>query len=214
MGLSFREKLGASVKKGGLSNNELHHPSRAYERHFEGYVEQAHSVPGQKRSRSVRTYVDSFWVADLSGRARLWLRIAYVALFLISLPPFLYSATRITQANLSKWVAFPQAVSLFALGWTAVCLYRYCTAPQNMTVRQHRLGVKHLHISTCIAWAALAVLAAAYLVFALISPAGQSMSALCALLCLISCLCMLAVFLVERRVVYTELDNPLARETQ
>lgn len=211
MGLSAREKMKNSIKKGGLSNDELHHPSRAYERHFEGYVETPQDVPGRKRARSVRTYVDSFWFQELSFKQRIVHRILFVALLLLSLPPFLYSATRLIDANTRWFVTLPQALSLFALAWTALCLYHYCTAPQKMTVRQHRLAVIHFRRASCIAWAALAILVIAYLVFALTVPVDRTQTLLCALLCLLSCLCMLCIFLTEHRIKYTEQENPFAQ---
>ena len=214
MGLSFREKLGASVKKGGLSNSELHHPSRAYERHFEGYIEDAESVPGKKRSKSVRTYVDSFWAQELSASKRIGLRILFVALFLLSLPPYLYSATRMIQANMTWFVTLPQALSLLALGWTALCLYRYCIAPKEMTVRQHRLAVTYFHRASCAAWIALALMTIAYMLYAVMHPTDRFVTLTCALLSLLSCICILVLFLVEHSVQYTERENPLAREQQ
>lgn len=214
MSLSVHEKIKESVKKGGLSNDELHHPSRAYERHFEGYVENAEPVPGKRRSRSVRTYVDSFWSQNLSPKKRLWLRILFVVLYLAALPPFLYSATRITAANMVWYVTLPQAFSVFFLGWTALCLYRYCTVPQEMTVRQHRLAVIHFHRASCFSWIALATAAATYLIHAMITPDGRASTLWCALLCLFSSCCILAVFLLERAVAYAERSNPLARETE
>lgn len=210
MSLSVREKIKESVKKGGLSNDELHHPSRAYERHFEGYVETAQDVPGQKRSRSVRTYVDSFWHQELSSKKRLGYRILFVILFLVALPPFLYSATRLTDANTVWFVTLPQALSLFALAWTALCLLRYCTAPQKMTVRQHRLSVIHFHRASCVAWIALTLTAAAYTIHAACFHSEQTSTLICAALCMLSGLCILTVFLTERTVRYTEHENPLA----
>lgn len=212
MGRSVREKLGQSVKKGGLSNDELHHPSRAYERHFEGYVETFEPVPGKKRSRSVRTYVDSYWRQELSARRRLWLRILFVVLYLMALPPFLYSATRNIAANTVWFVTLPQAASVFTLSWTALNLYRYCVAPQVMTVRQHRLGVVWFRRTSCAAWIALAVTASGYLIQALTAPGEKMAVLLCALLCLISCGCILSLFLVERTVSYMECENPLSRD--
>lgn len=211
MSLSFREKLAQSVKKGGLSNDELHHPSRAYERYFEGYVESAEPIPNKKRAKSVRTYVDSFWFPELSAKKRLWLRILFAALYLMALPPFLFSATRNIVANTVWFITLPQAMAVFALGWTALCLYRYCTAPPEMTVRQHRLAVTHFHRSSCIAWIALAVSVAAYLVYAVVSTSDRTITLLCGMLCLLSCVCILAMFLVERTIPYTECSNPLAR---
>lgn len=212
MSLSVREKIKESVKKGGLSNDELHHPSRAYERHFEGFVEEAQSIPGQKRSKSVRTYVDSYWVQECPPGKRLLLRFLFAALYFISLFPFLYSATRLIAANTAWFVTLPQALSVFFLGWTALCLYRYCTAPQKMTVRQHRLAVIHFHRASCLAWIALALSAALYLLHAICFSVEQTVTLICAVLCLLSCLCMLAVFLTERTIRYTECENPQARE--
>lgn len=211
MSLSVREKIKESVKKGGLSNDEIHHPSRAYERHFEGYVEHAEAVPGQKRAKSVRTYVDSYWTQECSLKKRRGFRVLFVALYLISLAPFLYSATRILAANMVWFVTLPQAFSVFFLGWTALCLYRYCTAPLEMTVRQHRLSVTHFHRASCFSWIALVLLALTYLIHALIFAAERTQTLLCAGLCLLSSLCILALFLTERTVRYTEQENPLAR---
>jgi len=212
MSLSAREKIKESVKKGGLSNSELHHPSRAYERHFEGFVEEAQSVPGRKRSKSVRTYVDSYWVQECSPGKRLLLRVLFFALYFLSLVPFLYSATRLITANTVWFVTLPQALSVFFLGWTALCLYRYCTIPQNMTVRQHRLAITHFHRASFLAWIALALTAVLYVVHAVCFSAEQTATLICAALCLLSCLCILAMFLTERTVGYTEQENPLARK--
>ena len=212
MSLSVREKIKESVKKGGLSNDELHHPSRAYERHFEGYLETPQEIPGRKRSKSVRTYVDSFWIQNLPSKQRIGYRILFVILFLLSLPPFLYSTTRPIDANTLWFVTLPQALSLFALAWSALCLYRYCTAPQKMTVRQYRQAVMHFHHSSCTAWVALAFLTISYLILALNTSVDCTQALLCALLCLSSCLCVLAVFLAEHRVKYTEHENPLAQK--
>ena len=210
MGLSFREKLQESVKKGGLSNDELHHPSRAYERHFEGYLETSEPIPGKKRSRSVRTYVDSIWVRELTAKQSAWRHVLLAVLWAAALPPFLYSATRLVPANTVWYVTLPQAAALFFLAWTALCLYRCCTAPREMTVRQHRLGVSHLQISSCIAWITLAVGALVYLIYALSHSADRTVTLICAALSALSCVFALALFLVQRTIRYTEKANPLA----
>ena len=212
MSLSVREKIKESVKKGGLSNDELHHPSRAYERHFEGYVETAQEVPGQNRSRSVRTYVDSYWRQELSAKRRTAYQVLFVLLFLLALPPFLYGASRPITANTVWFVTLPQALSLFALGWTALGLLRYCTVPQTMTVRQHRLAVLHFHRACCAAWITPALLTLAYLIFALLHTDERTTTLVCALLSLFSSLCLAAVYWVEHSTGYTELENPLARK--
>ena len=212
MGLSFREKLGQSVKKGGLSNSELHHPSRAYERYFEGYVERAEPVPGKKRAQSVRTYVDTIFVQEQSDAKRRGFCVLFVVLYLLATAAFVYSATRGIAANMTWFVTLPQAVTVFALGWMALCLYRYCTVPREMTVRQHRLAVIHLCRACCMAWIALAVTAAACLICAFTSPEERGMTLLAAGLHLVSCSCILSVFLTERSVPYTERENPNAGE--
>lgn len=206
--MNYREKLKQSVKKGGLSNDELHHPSRAYERHFEGYEETVVPIPGKKRTRAVRTYVDAIWVRQQSRKQRILTCILYVVLFLASLPPFLYSATRMIDSNTVWYVTLPQAAALLALAWTALNLYRHCTLPKEMTVRQHRQGVLWLRRTSCAAWIALATDAAAYLLHGLIF--SESAALPCALFTLLSCLCMLALFLVERAVPCIELPNPNA----
>lgn len=212
MGLSFREKLGASVKKGGLSHNEVHHPSRAYERYFEGYRESAEPVPARRRAKAVRTYLDDYYLQELPGKKRLGLRALYVVCYLLALPPFLYSATRLIPANMLWYVTAPQAVSVFLLGWTGLNLYRYCVLPGKMTVRQHRLGVVHFRRGTLAAAAALAAAALAYLLCAIVGMDGGAQTVTCALLCLLSCALLLAVFLTERTVRYSVLKNPLAGE--
>lgn len=213
MGLSFREKLGQSVKKGGLSNGELHHPSRAYERYFEGYVETAESVPGKKRAQSVRTYVDTIFVQEQSDAKRRGFRVLFAVLYLLSVAAFVYSATRGIAANMIWFVTLPQAVTVFALGWTVLCLYRYFTAPREMTTRQYRLAVTHLRRACCMAWIALVVTAVACLTCALTLSDERGMTLLCAALDVVSCGCILAVFLTERSVSYTERENPNARDS-
>lgn len=212
MSLSTREKIKESVKKGGLSNDELHHPSRAYERHFEGYVETVEEVPGKKRSKSVRTYVDSYWVQDCTPKKHRFFCILFAALYLISLVPFLYSATRLIEANMVWYVTLPQAFSVFFLGWTALCLYRYCTIPQKMTVRQHRLAVVHFHRASCLTWIALALIAILYLIHGICFSVDRATTFVCAALCQLSSLCNLSIFLLDRTILYIECENPLARE--
>ncbi len=210
--MNLRENLSKSVKKGGLSNSELHHPSRAYERHFEGYVETAEDVPGQKRARSVRTYVDTIWVRESTERKALILRILFVVLFLFSLALFLFASVQNTPANRAWFVTAPQALSLFFLGWTALTLGRYCLLPREMTVRQHRLGVTHFHRANALAWIFLFVLSGTYILFALLYPIERSTALPGVLLCLLAGAAQLAVFLVERTVLYSDRDNPMASE--
>ncbi len=210
--MGLRENLSKSVKKGGLSNSELHHPSRAYERHFEGYVETAEDVPGQKRARSVRTYVDTIWVREATERKTLMLRILFVILFLLSLVLFLYASVQDIPANRVWFVTAPQALSLFSLGWTALTLARYCLLPQEMTVRQHRLGVTHFHRANALAWIFLFVLAGTYILFALLYPAQRSTALPGALLCLLAGAAQLVVFWTEHTVSYVDRDNPMASE--
>lgn len=212
MRLSFRERLGESVKKGGLSHNEIHHPSRAYERHFEGYIERAQDVPGKKRARAVRTYVDSFQIEDLSPHRRILLRVLLAALYVVALLLFLYGASRSIVANTVWFVTLPQAVCLLLLGWTALCLYRFCTAPAEMTVRQHRLAVVWLRRVSCAAGVALLVLTLTYLLHAALCADGRMGSLLCAFLCTLACACLWGVFARVRALVYIERPNPLARE--
>lgn len=212
MSLSFREKLGDSVKKGGLSHNEIHHPSRAYERHFEGYVERAQDVPGKKRARAVRTYVDFFQTEELSPHRRILLRVLFAALYAAALVLFLFSATRSIPANTVWFVTLPQAACLLLLGWTALCLYRFCTAPAEMTVRQHRLAVIRLRRVSCAAGVALLTLTLTCLLHAALYADGRTGSLLCALLAALASACLWLIFVRVRAIVYTERPNPLARE--
>ncbi|MGN1004327.1 MAG: hypothetical protein ACI4O5_05760 [Oscillospiraceae bacterium] len=94
----------------------------------------------------------------------------------------------------------------------AVGLFHYCTIPAEMTVRQYKEGVTRFHRALYPSFLSLAVLSLMYLLHSIISPDGRAGALLGALLCCISFGCILTVFLMERRVRYTERSNPLARE--
>ncbi|MGM9606518.1 MAG: hypothetical protein ACI3XJ_03325 [Oscillospiraceae bacterium] len=203
-----------SYKKGGLSDGEVRPPSRAYERYFEGYTESAEPVPNKKRAKAVRTYVAEFYIQELSGKKRLCFRILFAALYLLAWPPLVVSAVRNIPANKVWYVTLPQAVAVLSLGWMAVGLFHYCTIPQEMTVRQYKEGVTRFHQALYPSFLSLAVLSLMYLLHSILNSDGRAGALLGALLCCISFGCILAVFLVERRVRYTERGNPLAREAE
>ena len=210
--MSLREDLLKSYKKGGLSNGEIHHPSRAYERYFEGYQELPQSVPNRRRSKSVRIYVAEYYVQDLSKKKRLQFCILFVALYILTIPPFIISAVRDSAANTAWYVTLPQAVALFSFGWMALSLFHYCTVPQKMTIYQYKRAVTHFHRSLCLTMIALAAGSAAYLIHSIINPSERANALLGALCSLVSFRCILTVFLLEHRVRYMERSNPLARE--
>lgn len=210
--MSLRENLLKSYKKGGLSGGEVRPPSRAYERYFEGYTESAQPVPRQKRAKTVRTYVAEFYRQELSAAKRLRLRILFAALYLLAWPPLVVSAVQNIEANKVWYVTLPQAAAVLALGWMAVGLFHYCTIPQEMTVRQYREGVKRFHQALYPSFLSLAVLSLMYLIHCVIDPDGRAGALRGALLCGISFGCILAVFLVEHGVRYTQRPNPLAGE--
>lgn len=156
--------------------------SRFYRRYFEGYEEV--SVPARDGSgeKTSLVYTADYYAQELSRKAKILLRAAYLLLFCGAAFCFGSAAAEAIPLNSCWYEAAAEAASLFFLGWTFWVFTNYVPAVGNMTVWEYRHAVVPLRKAVSGAWISLfaaAVLACLYL---LLNPAEAAQPVLnCAL---------------------------------
>ena len=141
----LRERI---IREDGLSHG---YHSRAYHRHFEGYLEtEITDVKGRTRIR--RDYVGEWYSQNLSRGKRIALKTSLAALWALTAAVFFFTATRGTRANASWYMAISEFGVVAGFLWTFVSLVLYLTAPVKMTIGDYRSASKGvLRGSLCIA---------------------------------------------------------------
>ena len=115
----------------GLLNRGWH--SRAYHRHFEGYVERE-EVNAAGKTVIRRVYTGEFRRLELPKRKRVGLRLTYFILWALMAAAFGFSASRPIGANHSWYLAISQMLGVCSLGYVFIKLLTHSTAPRNLTV--------------------------------------------------------------------------------
>ena len=186
--------------QGGMPESASFH-SRGYRRYFEGYSEYVSTRPNGKQ-KIERIYTGVYHTLHASKERRRGLKICYALLYATSVVLFLWSVSRRVAGNLVWYAAAAQAAGTALLFVMLIALFGYITAPEHMTLYEYR-SVRFLRKTSLTASVALFVLAAVRIIYSLLHIRERfSEEITCAAGCLVSAVCCLAVFLLERRNIY------------
>lgn len=180
--------------------------NRHYHNYFRGYTE-VRRVNEKGRVVIERYYTKPWKVSKLSSQKYWLLRLLYVLLTAASVVLYIFAMTRTIPGN-SHWiVAIPGMPAMIVLFLQAVTVIQYLTVPRKMTLWDLESSTKHIKRAALAASIIQGVTALALLGFALVSgqEIGQTLS--CVLLDLIAAACSATIFIVERKVPYTEIPN-------
>lgn len=178
--------------------------SKAYHRYFEGYSEHR-ELRRDGGTRIVRIYTGAYHVQRLTKAQAVFLRLVYVALFLLSCAAFILAALRRLSGPLSWIVPMPQALAAIGYIWTMPALAGYLLAGRRMTVDDYR-ETKALALRTRIVAAIVAAAALVELIYGLIIGLGAGILPNTGLF-LLSAAAICSVGEIERKIPYEIQEN-------
>jgi hypothetical protein len=209
MSLSLRDRLHDSLRKDDKNSKKSAGHSKAYHRHFEGYVEVSLPKSNGKGNRIERIYTGNYYRQDLVFRKRILIRIVFIVLFLFVAVLYVSSAIQPLIINSTWFVVLPQAGSLVFLVWIMIAFVFYLTVQQDMTIEDYRNSSRSLLKATFGSSISLGMAALATLVFIILNhSSGETLSVLvCSGKYFVGGLISLSMNLIERKVKYIIIPN-------
>lgn len=178
-----------------------------YHKHFQGYTE-VRRVNEKGRVVSERHYTAPWQRHSLTDKQWVLTKAAYLLGVLLSTVLFLWALIQRVPSNSAAIAAAPGFLSglLMVLMWMAV--FTYVSAPRNMTLWEYRSGKSKIELFTRLTAAAILLTVIAKVVFICVwmdfSWEGEVLGLLALALAAAP---LIAIFLVERRMNYEELEN-------
>ena len=181
------------------------HSGRSH-KYFRGYTE-IRRLAARGRVTVERCYTRPWIVSALSGRQYWLVRLLYALLTAASAALFLAGLAQRIPGNSSWVVALPGYAGALLLFLLAAVTLRYIFTPRRMTLWDHAASTARLKRFALLTAAAQALTAAALAGFALATRQEVPRSLACAGLILLSAAFSAALFVLERRMPYTEIPN-------
>lgn len=180
--------------------------NRHYHKFFRGYTEVRNK---NEKGRIVieRYYTKPWKVSALSARNYWLLRALYVLLTAASVVLYVSAMTQNVPGNRHWVVAIPGLPAVTILFLQIVMVIQYLTVPKKMTLWDHESSTKHIRRAALAAAIIQGVTALVLAGFALVTRQEIGRTLLCVLADLIAAGCSAAIFIVERKVPYTEIPN-------
>lgn len=125
----------------GRKVKEAETHSRAYHRHFDGYVEYSALNPQGTGTRIERLYTAPWHRSGLSSRQFALCKAGCVASWIIGAALFVWAAARPCAANAAKAAGIFQGLVILAAVWAAKGLLFLLLAPGRMTIAEYRGSV-------------------------------------------------------------------------
>lgn len=180
--------------------------NRHYHNYFRGYTEIRRT---NEKGRIVieRYYTKPWKVSGLSTHNYWLLRLLYVLLTAASIVLYITAMTRDVPGNHHWVVAIPGMPTITVLFLQVVMVIQYLAVPKKMTIWDHLSSTKHIKraaLAAAIIQGATALVLAG---FALVTRQEIGRTLLCVLTDLVAAGCSAAIFLVERKVPYTDIPN-------
>lgn len=183
--------------------------SKGYHRYFDGYVERRTEDKNGK-VRIERIYAGPYYAHALTDRQWTVCKVLYALLFCAAAALYLFAGTRPVPSNMVLYAVLPQVFAAVGLLWMLAVLVCYLFAARRMKLRTYRATVPVLKYTALFNTAALgasALLAALYAFTA--EGAGTKEQNLCIALLFLAAAAMLALYLLERAMKYTEIPSEL-----
>ena len=182
--------------------------SRYYHRYFEGYTE-TRELDANGKERIRRVYAADWYTQNLTKGKRVGVRILYIALFVMMVAAVVGAGILQGGTGTRFYIVIPELITLCLLSWLGyVLLVNYLFMPKKLTVHEYKassLSLRIVTLAVAIAFASDALMAA--LDLALVGGArGEGVIALF----LVGAVCAWAMRLVESRIHYDQVENPVA----
>ena len=179
--------------------------SHSYHKHFEDYVERV-QIDSRGTKKIIRTYIGNYYRNNLTKRLSLGIKAVYLALYLLTVVLFLKAGTAPVMSNTKWYVVLPEFLNLLVLLWLLKTMIYYATAGKALTVGEYRYTSRSLLHTTLAAAISFGATLMGILVSAHAVPGGRNMKdiRICAAEILICGICMLAVYVTEKRIKYQQ----------
>lgn len=142
---SMREGISDSLRQHDVSGKPRQsRTSRAYARHFEGYVETSVVRPNGK-IKIERIYAGDYYCQDLKMWQRVLLRVGYILLLTMAVLLYFGNGTYNLYCNQVWYVTAFQFVTMGCLIWTLYSLAEYVFSIGQLTVGEYKSVTVKLH---------------------------------------------------------------------
>lgn len=181
--------------------------SRAYHNHFEDYTEVTETT-SSGRTRIRRIYIGPYYRADMTDLQWKLRRLLYVFLTALSFALYVFFARQNISANMTVYVTFPEALSLFGYilaGWLMILRV---FAPRLMNRREYNEAVRDIKLASIAETILLGICAVATLIHYLMTE-GIFQELAQATAFLAAGACMFFIWHLERSTKYVFVSNGL-----
>lgn len=208
----LNRKLRTKLNEADADTRGFH--SRAYHKHFEGYVETKRTTPSG-RMRIERVYIGPRYRQAVSGAVCAAVRIGYLALFAVMAALLVSVGLMCTEADTVWYTALPELATILALtamGYTL--LVNYLFVPRSMTVGDYKSASVSLRREAVICAACFGADCLGTLLYLLLHPGtGETgPAALAAVRFIAGVLPALAMYFAEKHMPYEVTEGKEAPE--
>lgn len=180
--------------------------SDSYHRYFRGYTEIRREKSNGRYSME-RYYTQPWIVSAASGQVYWLTRLMYAALVILSWILYLWTMCADLGSNHSLLVAVPGLPSVIFLFLLSAVTISYIFVRQKMTLWEHESSTKRLKYFSLLTGGCIALTAICKLIY-LLSCGGSVRSELISIgITLAAAACAAALFLLERKVIYTTIPH-------
>lgn len=177
-----------------------------YHKYFRGYTEI------RKKNAKGRVIVERYytrpWIVSSLSNQNYWLcRLLYACLAVGSAALFIWATCWDIPATRSIFAALPGLPTLILLFLQAVITLFYIAAPRRMTLWDHASTSKRLQVIACVTAGGQALTALMLAAYGLFTGSTIRRSLLCAAAVLLCSAMSLCLFLLERKMPYSEIPN-------
>lgn len=180
--------------------------SSSYHRHFEGYAEYE-MVDERGEARIQRVYTGMYYIPELDKKQRILHRLVQSTLWLLAWVVFVFGASRQGAGNSAWYVGLCQAVDIALLVWIGSGIFNYLIASKKMTVGEWRSSAQRVKHGCICASISMAATCSAAILDLVLTGENANAHLISASSFLAATLCMVALWLKERRLVYKRVSS-------
>ena len=178
-----------------------------FSRYFEGYEKQTY-IDGNGREKVKMVYTLDYYRPRMTEKAFTGRKILNVILFLLAAGAQLFAGLRQDiPMNLSKIMGFAECLGILAMILVAIYLCSHLSAPYNMEIRSFRNAHDKFTVMSLIGTCILGAVFLAALVMMIIFKSFTFMSFVWAFMYLLAAVCILAIWMLEKRTEYDKVAH-------
>lgn len=180
--------------------------SKSYHNFFRGYTE-VKRINAKGHEVTERYYTKPWIVSGLPSLHYWLIRLLYILLTVAAVMLYVTAMTRDIPGTHHWIVAIPGMPTVIVLFLQAVVTIQYLTVPRKMTLWDHASSTSHIKYTSVTAAVIQGLTAVTLVFFAGVTQQEVMQTLLCALNVILASACSAAIFLLERRMPYTEIPN-------